>query len=332
MDSGKYFFSCDWGTSSFRLRLVEAETLTILLEVANNNGITACHELWKQSGLQESDPLSFYQSIMAAEILSLQQQTDQDLSDIPIVLSGMVSSSLGMIELPYKSLPFLMDGSDLGIHVVNRSKSFMHEMVIVSGVRSDDDVMRGEETQLVGCFSRQQLGQQLFILPGTHSKHITVVDNQVVDFQTFMTGEVFRLLSTKSILSASIEYGTTLEFGTNKESFIEGVNDSSLLNPLHAFFLVRTNFLFRRKTKQENLYYLSGLLIGMELKEIGKKDCKITLMCSHALQANYETAFQQLGFEDRLFTINVDEAMVRGHYRVYCNYLRPTLSSASPSL
>jgi 2-dehydro-3-deoxygalactonokinase len=320
MNRSGFFLSCDWGTSSFRLRLVETPALNVVARVSNNSGIASIYELWQQSGQPQEQRMAFYQNVVFEEISNLQQLSDRSLSGTPLIISGMASSTLGMIELPYKKIPFIINGSDLVAATIERSESFMHDMVIISGVRSDDDVMRGEETQLVGCFNNENIDEQLFILPGTHSKHITVTDNVAIDFQTFMTGEVFNLLSTKSILAASVEQSSSIEDGENKESFIEGVYDSTILNPLHAFFLVRTNSLFTKMTKRENLYYLSGLLIGMELKEVSKKDCKITLITSEGLQTHYEIALQQLGYRHRIFTINVDEAMIRGHYQVYCNY------------
>jgi 2-dehydro-3-deoxygalactonokinase len=320
MNRSEFFLSCDWGTFSFRLRLVETPALNVVAQVSNNSGIASVYELWQQSGQPQEQRMAFYQNVLFKEISNLQQLSNRSLPGTPLIISGMASSSLGMIELPYKQLPFIINGSDLEVHTILRSDTFMHDIVIISGVRSADDVMRGEETQLVGCFNNENIGEHLFILPGTHSKHITVTDNVAIDFQTFMTGEVFNLLSTKSILAASVEQGSSIEKGASKESFIEGVNDSTILNPLHAFFLVRTNSLFNKMTKRENLYYLSGLLIGMELKEVSKKDCKTTLVTNESLQTHYELALQQLGHRHRIFTVNVDEAMIRGHYQVYCKY------------
>lgn len=137
--------------------------------------------------------------------------------------------------------------------------------------------MRGEETQLIGCISelKNEVDRQIFILPGTHSKHITVKNRQVTSFKTYMTGELFSLLSKNSVLSTAIEKAITSDF----KSFKEGVKHSTKSNLLHSIFRVRTNHLFEIHTKKENFNYLSGLLIGTELLDLLKTTAKIYHYC-----------------------------------------------------
>src|SRR5262245_12577368 len=100
----------------------------------------------------------------------------------------MASSSIGMIEVPYKETQFKADGSDLKVKKIDRSKDFEHDTFIISGARTNNDVMRGEETQLAGCKDTGDK-KSLYIFPGTHSKHILVKKGIAVSFKTFMTGE-----------------------------------------------------------------------------------------------------------------------------------------------
>jgi 2-dehydro-3-deoxygalactonokinase len=77
-----------------------------------------------------------------------------------------------MIELPYAMLPFSMDGSGLVVHTLSAVTDFEHPVFIISGARDENDVMRGEETQLIGASQAVSQQEQLFIFPGTHSKHV----------------------------------------------------------------------------------------------------------------------------------------------------------------
>ncbi|WP_165958148.1 2-dehydro-3-deoxygalactonokinase [Segetibacter sp. 3557_3] len=311
------FLSCDWGTSSFRLRLVEVHSCKVIAQRSNNQGINSIHQLWVAAKLNNAQRVPFYQAILKNEIRLLQQETHHQLEGVPLIVSGMASSTLGIVELPYKPLPFSIDGSDLQTGHLPATNDFNHNMLIISGVRSDDDVMRGEEIQLVGCSPDPQAGEHLFILPGTHSKHIKVENGKVVHFQTFMTGEMFDLLSTRSILAGSIEKGLPGAAGPDRTSFLQGVNDGKSMNPLHAFFLVRTNALFGKLTKQDNWFYLSGLLIGLELKDIPMYDCRITLLVNEQLQPYYLLALQQMGLPGEISVINVDQALLNGHCQLY---------------
>src|SRR5690606_3952516 len=121
----------------------------------------------------------------------------------------------------------------------------------ISGVKSQDDVMRGEETQLVGAYSLAKKIEGLhsnsapvFVFPGTHSKHIFIRQKEIVDFKTFMTGEFYDLLAHKSILSLGVAKDQELQNPKNTESFKRGVADGISTNLLHASFRVRTNHLF----------------------------------------------------------------------------------------
>jgi 2-dehydro-3-deoxygalactonokinase len=313
MDTKELFLSCDWGTSSFRLRLITMPELRVVAEVHDNRGIAATYGLWNEHGGNTGERFAFYQHIIKENIDKLQQQTQISLPGIPLIISGMASANIGMIDLPYKRLPFFLDGSDLVTHALPASDSFLHDTIIVSGARSDDDVMRGEEVQLLGSISTST-GKQLFIFPGTHSKHILTDGDRAIALQTYMTGEMFHLLSTKSILASSIEEGGFIQSESILQAFQKGVAESGGLNPLHAFFLIRTNQLFNTMSKKENYFYLSGLLIGLELSELRRTD-KVTLVSDSKFSSLYRTALDASGIHI-LQELDVNETVIKGHYRV----------------
>lgn len=306
------FISCDWGTSAFRLRLVEAETRTILSEVRTDQGIAATYALCKNNK-ESVDAFLFYRTIISNNIESLEKQCSNFLENIPIVISGMATSSIGMIELPYKELSFQTNGADLLTHIVQPSQNFKHRMIFISGVKSARDVMRGEETMIAGCNAANDEGEQLFILPGTHSKHIIVKNGNVRDFKTYMTGEFFELLSKKSILSASVENENSGAGNESNAHFTKGVTEGAASNLLNNTFHVRTNQLFKKMNHRENYHYLSGLLIGTELKDLlQQKYSSISLVSSGMLGRKYFLALDVLGLNKNLHQINADNALING--------------------
>jgi 2-dehydro-3-deoxygalactonokinase len=119
------FLSCDWGTSSFRLRLVSTPTLQILAEERTDDGIAAVFNLWKEKKEGEEDRLNFYLTILKKKIKSLEQQLSSSLENIPIIISGMASSTIGMIEIPYKPLPFHLNGSDLITKKIDKASELL---------------------------------------------------------------------------------------------------------------------------------------------------------------------------------------------------------------
>lgn len=305
MQVHQLFLSCDWGTSSLRIRLVETASLRVIAEECCDKGIRDTYLLWKDSGEADAGKrIAFYLDRIGESIRNLAGRLSVSLEGVPLLLSGMASSSAGMAELPYRALPFLIDRDELITRSIPAGKDFSHPVLLISGLTNGRDVMRGEEVQLIGCLQggmpgRAAAGQSdggkgyapggsagekgdasgdrevgasagdgLYIFPGTHSKHILVKERAIVDFTTYMTGEFFGLLSQHSLLSGSVEAAPELPSEDAMRSFRQGVLDAVGTNLLHAAFRVRTNDLFGTLSKKENFHYLSGLLIGTELQAL----------------------------------------------------------------
>jgi 2-dehydro-3-deoxygalactonokinase len=313
----KCFLSIDWGTSNFRVRLIETVNKTVLAEVKTDQGIAATFAKWTQTNQPEESRIAFYLSYLFEQVEKIADTFGDLLDNTFIVLSGMASSSIGMLELPYKELPFNCDGSDLLLHTIPAiHKNVTFKIVIISGVRSQTDVMRGEETLLIGCDVKEENRQQLFIFPGTHSKHIIINNYIAQNISTYITGELFDLLSNKSILSASLKKNDTGDF-SNDAYFADGVKKGVSTNILNSIFQVRINHLFKTANEQQNYQYLSGLLVGYELKETEQiKPGLITLVCSAGLKNVYIKALTILGLTDHLICKNADEALINGQLKI----------------
>lgn len=303
------FISCDWGTSSLRLRLIENETQNILAEFISEQGIAATYSIWKKGS---SERFLFYESILSEGIKKLSSQSGYSLSNVPIIISGMASSAIGMKELEYASLPITTNGQGFLIDAIESSRRFNHKMIIVSGVKSEQDVMRGEETIIAGCEIKNIDGEQIFILPGTHSKHIITENGLIQHFKTYMTGEVFDLLSTQSILSNSVEK-ENLFSKIVSPWFEKGVKEGANTNLLNSIFHVRTNRLFNKLGAKENYHYLSGLLIGAELKDLLENNYNnITVISDEKFLPLYLNALHLLKVNKNIRHLDSDKALIKG--------------------
>ena len=318
------FLSCDWGTSSFRLRLIRSKDLKVMAEIKNDHGILETFKFWQQNG-NATDRTLFYTAIIKNQLKLLSQKLDTPLTGIPIILSGMASSSIGLVELPYKELPFNIDGSNLEVKFIERMED-PNPLIIISGVRTENDIMRGEETKIVGYAPFLPTGEQeqLLILPGTHPKHIVIKNRQVTGFKTFMTGEFFDLLSAKSILSRSVKAGGDFNDLENRKSFTKAIETSQTTDLLHNSFVVRTNQVLHHMPKQQNLYYLSGLLIGTELKGL-KPQNPIYLLGGLAHTSLYALACQTLGISVAQ-SLDADHALIKGQQIVLSTFKRSSIN------
>jgi len=316
----EYFLSCDWGTSTFRLKLINTGDLDVMAEVSTGEGIASTYKLWQQT-TSDSTRLDFYKNFLANKIRQIEKQVSVSLDGVPVIISGMASSSIGMVELAYKNIPLNADGSDLITYTINSDASFKHLIFIISGATNKCDVMRGEETKLAGCYSSKS---SLYLFPGTHSKHIQIEDGKIVDFKTYMTGEIFDTLSKNTILALSVKKGEGLNEPKNFENFEKGVLVSRHSNILHNCFLVRANILFNKLTEEENYYYLSGLLIGTELGDLQVNNSdKITLAANSTLLPAYTFALDILNLvaKSKLIIVDADEIVTKGQLSVF-NFIK----------
>ena len=305
MQRPERFLSCDWGTSTFRLRSVQTKGLRFLAEVRTARGVQTVRTEVAQRGVRAE---TAFEETLCSALKELAQKSNDSLADLPIIISGMATSTIGWLELPYAQLPLALDGSGLPIaeKEVMTAVTGSHRVLLLSGLSTDDDVMRGEEVEILGLLScaeyKALTDAVLLILPGTHSKHVEIRERQIVDFRTYMTGELFDVLGAHSILRHSVETPageTPAPSPAAKESFIEGVRAASKTALSGALFKVRTNQVLKQLSVGDNRNYLSGLLIGSELADAQRAagDYPTLLAASAALLPAYSTACEALGMD-----------------------------------
>lgn len=310
-----FIISCDWGTSEFRLRLINLKEEAVINEIISPNGVQSIHNRWTADSEKISKKECYLQFLLVQIEILLADQLKEN-KNIPILISGMASSSIGIEELPYAKIPFELNGKNAVSKFMKKNAEFPYDLLLISGVRTTNDVMRGEETQLIGIAELKELMQlneeAICIFPGTHSKHIKISKGNIVDFKTYLTGEMFELLSTKSVLKGAVskEDNQKVMDKLNLQSFYNGLNASqNNANLLNKLFSVRTNALFSLLSSQENYFYLSGLLIGSEIKSLHQEmPCTIVLCSGNSLFQLYQLAIEKLSFDTK--TIYIEPAMM----------------------
>lgn len=180
-----------------------------------------------------------------------------------VLLSGMIGSRQGWVEAPYLPLP--VTPADLAAALIDIPFDW-GRVKLVPGVSGTDaagvaEVMRGEETQLFGVEALMRSGG-VACLPGTHSKWARIADGGLVGFTTHMTGEVYAALRGHTILGRMMRDGAV-----NEAAFDAGVSRSADAGGLlHHIFGVRAEALAGRLAEAAAASYLSGILIGHEVR------------------------------------------------------------------
>lgn len=271
----------DWGTSSLRAYLLAADGV-----VVDRRG-----EPWGILHVPGHDFAAAYEAISS--------DWRSRHPDLPCIASGMIGSAQGWIEAPYADLP-----ADV--------ESVARQLVVIPGVGlrivpglaqrgRTPDVMRGEETQLFGAMAElPALAEEcVAVLPGTHSKWARVARGRIERFTTYMTGELFALLSRHSILGRLAE-GAAADVPAGP-AFARGVQHARDAGAALAslLFSARSAVLVGDLPAADSLAYLSGVLIGDEVRSgLATGDRPSALIGDPSLCARYAAALGEFGVAD----------------------------------
>lgn len=270
MTWGKYI-AVDWGTTNRRAWLIDNEG-NVLDQLADQMGVLSV----SANGFEKA-----VEDIRAA------------FGDYPMLLAGMVGSDKGWRKAPYLNCP--VDAQMLAESILWVEPFKTGIVPGVCQVEGWADVMRGEEVQALGALAATTLSPNGYIChPGTHTKWIRLRQGSIDSFQTMMTGEIFSLLKTASILSTQMETPPTEDF-----AFQAGLNQMRAGVPLlSALFAVRARYLLGEDA-DSGASFASGLLIGSDV-QAGLAHANagetIAIVGRTDLCQLYEIAIKQAGF------------------------------------
>jgi 2-dehydro-3-deoxygalactonokinase len=268
----------DWGTSSLRAYRIDVEG-AVREERASDAGVTNCQ--------------GAFEAVLGAQLVGW--------DDPVIVMAGMIGSRSGWKEVPYVACPAGIDELAAALCPIEAPALAGRRVYIAPGVcdrpaDSPPEVMRGEETQLLGLLgSLPQAGTLTVCLPGTHSKWVEATDGRIRTLRTAMTGELYALLRKHSLLAALMPPPGDGDVD-DEDAFALGVAASARGGGLaNHLFGVRTQGLFGLLGPAQAPSYLSGLLIGHEARSLrAPTTSQVHLVGASALVERYRRALEQL--------------------------------------
>ncbi|OXI33439.1 2-dehydro-3-deoxygalactonokinase [Burkholderia aenigmatica] len=255
----------DWGTTSLRAYLM-ADARTVLDERAAPKGVMQLGG----AGAAIADACdAAFEDVCGAWL--------DAWPALPVVAAGMVGSTQGWREAPYADVP--IDAARLGASLQTvRARRGVTVHIVPGLIQRGElaNVMRGEETQIVGALqaggaSHDSALPRWIGLPGTHSKWVAVRGSHIERFRTFMTGELYALLCTHSLLGRTMQPSA----GFARDAFERGVRAAQAGHAtglLATIFGSRARLLAGDLAPNEQADYLSGVLIGHELAGLAAED------------------------------------------------------------
>lgn len=275
-----HLLAVDWGTSSLRGAVLDAQAQVL-------------HEHSAPSGLLKVAPGTWATVFDAAFGAWMHRWPD-----LRCLMAGMVGSRQGWVEVRYLRCPASLGDLAAGLHALPGSR-----VAIVPGLCAESDgvpdVMRGEETQVFGALAALNLQDATLVLPGTHSKWVRVSAGRILGFATHMTGECYALLRHRSLLARSLPAQATALLPDDFDAGVARAQQAGGL--LHHLFGVRGMDLFGQRSDASLESYLSGLLIGEELRAQAasadglQRDAPLVLVGAAELTTRYQRALSMLG-------------------------------------
>lgn len=263
------FLAVDWGSTHRRVYAIDAA-----------GAVAATKQ-------DECGVLAMAGGDFAGEIAGLRAR----FGDVPVLCAGMVGSNRGWVSVPYLPCPVDLPALAAGLHWVEPGRS-----AIVPGLCAiadgRGDVMRGEEVQLLGAVAAGLAPPDaLLCQPGTHCKWARMARGAVAGFRTTMTGELFALLRTHSLLADSIGAGVA-----DGPAFRAGVAAAQHAQLLGDLFGIRAADLLGLRPRADAAAYASGLLIGSDVREQQLAPGEtVHLLASGDLAALYTAAIEAAG-------------------------------------
>ncbi len=285
----------DWGTSSFRATLIGADGGVL-------DRLTAPEGIMHVEGGQFEAAFSRLLAPWAEH------------KGLPVIASGMITSRNGWVETPYAELP--AGGAELAEAMVVHRTGTGRTVHFITGLATEQDgapdVMRGEETQIVGAVASGS-DEGCFVMPGTHSKWVEVGQGRIIRFSTWMTGDVYAALRGHTILKALMGTGPFHEEGFRRGVASGQSPDRALL---HRLFHVRSMPLFDRIPAEAVADFLSGMLIGAEIAGGSGglvRGGDVTIIGRDDLADRYEIALKIAGLVPRRAEADI---VARGHFTI----------------
>lgn len=225
---------------------------------------------------------------------------------LPVIACGMVGSAQGWREAPYCDTPANVANLGHSLQVIRSLRGV--DVHIVPGVIQRSrlpNVMRGEETQVLGALHSLPNEAVLIGLPGSHSKWVEVADGCIVHFDTFMTGEIFAVLSDHSILGRTQQRDVAFDGVAFDRGVQVALSADGEIGPLSTVFSARSLGLTGELGASAQADYLSGVLIGHELTALAAVQRQrrnsvplptVLLIGNSQLCARYQRALDACGF------------------------------------
>jgi 2-dehydro-3-deoxygalactonokinase len=294
------FLACDWGTTNLRAWVVDAQ------------GRAGPERAFASCGVSKLQPGE------AGRVFREQVRPAMQAQDMPAMLCGMVGSTLGWRIAPYVACPAgLVEVAAQMLEVERFPPVRIVPGLSAPGITAAPDVMRGEETQILGWMEldeSRRRGRRVVCHPGTHAKWALVEDGRVSRFVTAMTGELFAVLTQHSVLKTDGR-------PDDETAFDEGLHAAGDGGALSArLFSTRARVVGGGAQPASSASYLSGLLIGAEIAAAPslldvRWDEQVQLVGEPKLCRWYARAFDRRGVP-HVFT-DGDQAVVAGLSALY---------------
>lgn len=324
-----FIITIDAGTTNSRIRLIDNTQKKIIAIRKSKVGVSNTAVDGNNQALKNT---------ITDAINAIIDEKNIECSEIKyIVASGMITSNLGLYEVPHIQAPANIQDIADAVQVVQITGFPDIPCYFITGIRnkmSDDehiysaDVMRGEETETIGLINNLNLeGNGMLVLPGSHNKFIFMENKKIMHSVTTMSGELLSAVSGNTILTSSLDQSLISE--VESDFISRGYADSLKYGLTRTLFQIRLLDILKKSTRNNRANYMTGSVIAADLQAVNEETLKkldwILLAGSEPLKEAFTVIFKQENYGPEIIVAtekDVEYSTVLGAITIVEEYLR----------
>ncbi|MCC3358986.1 2-dehydro-3-deoxygalactonokinase [Bacillus sp. REN16] len=310
-----YRITIDTGTTNSRVTLWEDEMAIAkaFCEVGVRNTAIDGHNQQLQNSVKE----------LIEDVLNQKKLTVKDIATI--IGSGMITSNVGLVEVPHLLAPAGVEELASGMvpkmlpNIVDKEIWFIpgikNNVPVVSVDNCEQmDIMRGEEVETIGLIERLRVeGPAVFVLPGSHSKFVSLnEENKMTGCLTSIAGELLSVITHNTIIADAVNKSFATDF--QKELVLKGFENGTRVGVTRTAFSVRILSQFTYLTDNEKANFLLGVVLSGDIKAIKNseslnvsQDTKVIIAGKDSMKDSFEAIVKEDGYFSEIKAVSSED-------------------------
>jgi len=202
-----------------------------------------------------------------------------------VLASGMITSNVGLLEVPHLVAPAGMEDLAKAIHAETLTDVCPLPIHFVPGIKNNIstvtpenlegmDIMRGEEVETCAVLDQLHDGNPMvLVLPGSHTKFVAVdAQRRITGCLTSIAGELLSCITTNTIIADAVAHSFVGEDDYDREALLLGYDEAAKVGLARTCFSARIMNQFVTKNTATVANFVLGATLQGDIQAIKHSD------------------------------------------------------------